>query len=196
MIGTSPPVNQFSLEVIMNNKGQMVDYPSSPLTRFILDETTMNRPMSEQQLAQERYVQQHMPTTLDELIQIDTSEDSNRSEHNFSLGIRKSQNTGVLTKKNAMEIMSEVYRVLKLMGMKWRVIGQFNIKAKWIDADKPSVSLGLQVYKTHAESSIRSNAGTATTLPDSYYMLDIVDMGGNVFHFIDATYRFKALLQL
>lgn len=190
MIGTSPPVNQVTLEVIMNNKGQVVDYPSSPLTRFILNETTMNRPMSQQQIEQERYLKENMPETLDELIQIDTSEESYKRDDNFRLGIRRSQNTGVVTNKNAMEIMREVYRVLKLMGMKWKDIGPFNIKAKWIDPSMPRMSMGLQVFKTHSDSRIERS------LPDSYYMLDIVHTGGNVFHFMDAAYRFRALLQL
>jgi 5'-AMP-activated protein kinase catalytic alpha subunit len=157
MLGTSPPPGQhFSIEMVMNQNGSLDDR-ESPYLR--------ERPS----------LSSSVPSSTIEELRIDTAA---MNANRWQLGIRsENKNT------TAMDVMNQVYKALKLMDMKWKVLGNFFLKCKYNDrtaGKTPNVGMGLQLYK----------------LPDGHYLLDVQHITGDTFQFIDACNSLIELLKI
>jgi 5'-AMP-activated protein kinase catalytic alpha subunit len=112
--------------------------------------------------------------------------DQRNDKNKYHLGILTTSRT------SATETMREVYRVLRLMGMKWKVTGPFGLKCKYdhqphspntpqqqqqqaiLTPRNDDVIMILQIYKR----------------PEGGYLLDLTRSAGNIFHFHDTCQEF------
>ncbi|KAL0488921.1 5'-AMP-activated protein kinase, catalytic alpha subunit [Acrasis kona] len=106
------------------------------------------------------------PTTVNNFtnvndLKIDTSDQTPKKYH---LGLR-------IQKPTAADGMTEVYRVLKELHIKWRVVGQYTIKCRYNNTKVPhkDVAMIAQMYR----------------LPEGGYILDLCRTSGNIFSFYD-----------
>ncbi|KAG2392973.1 hypothetical protein C9374_009550 [Naegleria lovaniensis] len=95
--------------------------------------------------------------------------------------VHKKYHLGIKTnRKNAQDTMKCVYKVLKKMNLKWKIISEYNLKCKYNHHVEKDVSVGLQVFK----------------LPEGGYLVDLFRLGGNVFHFHDTCQLFHDLFDI
>jgi len=111
---------------------------------------------------------------------------------------------GVLTtnRTSATETMREVYRVLRCMGMKWKVIGPFGLKCKYDTAPASphsphSLHQHHQSHHHHAlGDGLRGRNEDVIMMvqiykrPEGGYLLDLCRTAGNIFHFHDTCQGF------
>lgn len=88
---------------------------------------------------------------------------------------------GVQTKADPLKIMTEVFRILRLLGMKWVMLAPFKLKTLYEvqpGLNSPlDVKIGLQLYK-----SSRHNG----------YVIDLQKISGQAFPFMDLCAWFVA----
>jgi len=112
----------------------------------------------------------HAVNVIDDL-RIDTTEQA--AHKKYHLGIKTNR-------KNAQDTMKCVYRVLKKMNIKWKIIAEYNLKCKYNHHVEKDVSVGLQIFK----------------LPEGGYLVDLFRLGGSVFHFHDTCQLFHDLFDI
>jgi hypothetical protein len=88
---------------------------------------------------------------------------------------------GLLSKQECQIVMSEVYRALKMMGVRWMVLNAYKVKIRFEFGDESVndksppksrtkvVRIGLQMYK----------------LNEHEHMLDIQKLSGDILHFLE-----------
>ncbi|KAL9651558.1 hypothetical protein ABK040_001503 [Willaertia magna] len=145
-ISSSPPTSQFSIEMVLDNRGKLQE------------EDSINHSSNP-----------HFLNVIDDL-RIDTTD---QSKHKYHLGIKTNR-------KNAQETMKGVYKVLKRMNIKWKIMAEYNLKCKYNHHVDKDVSMGVQVFK----------------LPEGGYLIDLYRLGGNVFHFHDTCQLFHDLFDI
>lgn len=105
-----------------------------------------------------------------------------------------------LNRSSATETMREVYRVLKLMKMKWKVIGPFGIKCRYeTDPNSPHSPHTPRVPHQHHNQlgdGLRARHEDVIMMvqiykrPEGGYLLDLCRTAGNIFHFHDTCQEF------
>jgi len=164
----SPPTHQISLELFLDREGKVVD-------------TDKVSPRESNDI---------LPTSprVDDLM-IDVTDQRN-DKNKYHLGILTTSRT------SATETMREVYRVLKLMKMKWKVLGPFSLKCKYDTAPVSPSSVSSALEQQLQMDGLRGRNEDVIMILQVYkrseggYLLDLCRTAGNIFHFHDTCQEF------
>lgn len=135
---------------------------------------------------------EQMSPRIDDLL-IDVT-DQRSDKNKYHLGVMTTSRT------SATETMREVYRVLKLMRMKWKVIGPFGLKCRYENPSTPHSPYSVHALAHQRQSpqdGLRGRNEDVVMVIQIYkrteggYLLDLCRTAGNIFHFHDTCQEFN-----
>ncbi|KAG0268135.1 Protein kinase [Actinomortierella ambigua] len=59
---------------------------------------------------------------------------------------------GIRSRSEPLEVMAEIYKALKALGMKWKIINPYHLRAKYVYAEGAEVKIELQLYRLDVDN--------------------------------------------
>eukprot|EP01116_Phalansterium_solitarium_P015304 TRINITY_DN3369_c0_g3_i6.p1 TRINITY_DN3369_c0_g3~~TRINITY_DN3369_c0_g3_i6.p1 ORF type:complete len:464 (+),score=86.50 TRINITY_DN3369_c0_g3_i6:371-1762(+) len=104
---------------------------------------------------------------------------------------RKMWYLGMASNLPSSDIMRDAYRVLKMIGARWKTVTPFHLRCTLaVGGERSQVKFALQLFSSSAVKVGSSDVGRSSSGPSNRYLLDIRKLEGETFPFLDVCSTF------